>query len=161
MEKIDSLIWIENDANLKSLLPLNGVSAPSIKNLIIRNNSELSECHAHSICEYLSVPDSMAMIVNNALGCNTRVEVEDRCLSDINDLSIEQIKVYPNPTSDFIFLSENVEPNAQISIYDTSGETILVTQGVHEIDLSHFPKGMYLLMMIGEEGAQYGKVIKL
>lgn len=62
----------------------------------------------------------------------------------------ERIAVYPNPSSGFvnIDLEQTELANAEIHILDISGKTILQTEisgSASQIDLTHLPKGNYIL----------------
>lgn len=86
-------------------------------------------------------------------------------LSLLNSLSIDeidnkkQIKLYPNPTKDFIFI-DDIEGN--ITIWDASGRKVQsfnnVTSG--KIDVSNLNSGTYLLQVINDKKKYYSKFIK-
>ena len=70
----------------------------------------------------------------------------------------EKISVYPNPTSDLIFV-ENVKSLEKVEIYDLIGNL----KGVHYqevVDISSYSKGVYLLKVISEKGTTLIKVVK-
>lgn len=78
--------------------------------------------------------------------------------------------VYPNPTSDILFISLNTEINQDldITIYDITGRMIYrenalrtnITENQHQISMSRFPAGVYLVRL--KSGLQQDtiKVIK-
>ena len=65
----------------------------------------------------------------------------------INEISNNGIKVYPNPTSDFIFI-ENIEPQL-VTIYSTDGKMIKTIENANIIDVRDLEKGIYLINIDG------------
>lgn len=79
------------------------------------------------------------------------------------DKELLQVKLYPNPASDLLFLDiENCkDPNIQISIYDISGKLIsketYVAQNNHiGINTQHWQTGSYLLQLSNSAGLTLG-----
>lgn len=64
---------------------------------------------------------------------NGLVSVEEKGDSDI--------KVYPNPASEMLFISDMVN----IQLTDMTGKVLLSASQVNQIDLGNFPTGLYLL----------------
>jgi hypothetical protein len=65
-----------------------------------------------------------------------------------------QVRLYPNPTSDMLFVDIEVskEPNVQISIFDISGkmisrETYTALNNHIGINMQHWQTGSYLLQL--------------
>lgn len=71
------------------------------------------------------------------------------------DFEMTDIKIYPNPSSNFIFLtSETLQEKITYSIYNLSGKLIknemLIPQGKkYMIDISDLKKGLYILKVNG------------
>ena len=75
--------------------------------------------------------------------------------SAINPATEREFSVYPNPTSDRIFL--NVPPSNDITIYDIHGKSMMQLQkGTQCIDIRQLPKGIYIL----KSGDTATKVVK-
>ena len=70
--------------------------------------------------------------------------------------TLQHIKVYPNPTSDFIKLSEK----ANVQIFDSSGRLLQSFQNVENIDITKQKQGIYILKISNDKGTQTSKVIK-
>tara|TARA_R110002049_G_scaffold258433_1_gene434172 strand:- start:656 stop:1828 length:1173 start_codon:yes stop_codon:yes gene_type:complete len=69
--------------------------------------------------------------------------------------------VYPNPASDEIRIT-NSSPNSTIFIYDLTGKLHLEESGYESgsrIDVSHFPRGQYILMQKGLNQLNTQKII--
>lgn len=70
------------------------------------------------------------------------------------DKELLQVKLYPNPTSDLLFvdIENSKEPNIQISIYDISGkliskETYVALNNHIGINTQHWQAGSYILQL--------------
>jgi len=73
----------------------------------------------------------------------------------LHEISTSNIKVYPNPTRDMLFIE--CEDFSTIKLYDILGKEILIkniSKKTTEINISHLPKGMYSIRIISE-----GKII--
>ena len=57
------------------------------------------------------------------------------------------VHVYPNPTSDFIYI-ENIEPQL-VTIYSFNGKTVKTVENANVIDVRDLNKGMYLINIEG------------
>jgi len=74
-------ITITNNASLINITGLSNLPGGAIEEIIITDNSSLSNCSIESFCQFLDVnPGTGATISNNDDGCNTRMQVEANCL---------------------------------------------------------------------------------
>ncbi|MEM6963495.1 MAG: T9SS type A sorting domain-containing protein [Bacteroidota bacterium] len=67
--------------------------------------------------------------------------------------STKVLKIFPNPATEFFMLNDLNEQVAEINIYNIVGrkmKTIQVTAG-KKYYLDNFPKGMYLLQLVGHD----------
>lgn len=69
------------------------------------------------------------------------------------------IKVYPNPTSDYINI-DTKDKIRQVFLSDMSGKKISVTLNSNTIDLRALPTGAYFLTLETERGTVVKKIIK-
>jgi len=93
-------------------------------------------------------------MTNSAIISNGSYPVEviaDIIVTDntaISEISVSNIKIYPNPTSDILFVEcENI--NA-IKLYDLLGKEVLtqISNGKVTVNISHLPKGIYNVQII-------------
>lgn len=74
----------------------------------------------------------------------------------------ENINIYPNPSSDFIYISfEDIKTeNAKLQIFDLTGK--MLKEGVlkEKIDVSNLKKGIYILRIQSEKQVKIGKFEK-
>jgi hypothetical protein len=155
------MLWVTNNNSLTALAGLDKISAGSITFLRIDENSSLSSCEVKSICEYLANPAGEIYIGDNALGCNSQVEVEAACDSlAVGDQTIESVfSIYPTPTSGIVDCRLSLaDPQfVTLKIYDLHGRevaTVIEEQlpaGMHmmRFDISSLPPGIcfYRLMI--------------
>jgi len=97
------------------------------------------------------------------------IATEEQFISNIqNEFGITQkFKVYPNPTNQHIYVALNEEalksPNAKLILFDMSGKQILIENAfndIMQIDLSSFPKGVYILKLVYGTSSKESKIIK-
>ncbi len=79
------------------------------------------------------------------------------------DENINEIKMYPNPTSSILTISSShaTLPNSEIEIVNTLGQTVLMQSYSKSVDVSMLSKGLYTLKVITQEKEiYYSKFIK-
>jgi hypothetical protein len=74
----DTLFILENDS-LICLTGIENINAESINGLRIIGNRALSNCEVQSLCDYLTSPNGIIEIYNNAPGCNNPPELAMAC----------------------------------------------------------------------------------
>jgi Leucine-rich repeat (LRR) protein len=76
----------------------------------------------------------------------------------IEDISMQNINIYPNPTTNLIKIKSNAIIN-KIELYDLMGKEVLSTKQTNQIDVSHLPSGIYLLKASIKNKNQIVKII--
>jgi hypothetical protein len=100
-----------------------------------------------------NIPDYSLLAVEG--GCDSVVSVTEV-------ISVEKmISVHPNPASDKIIVSTELEGNYSLLLYDYTGRMVLEHQLTnHEIDINHLKEGFYLFKIISnDKQITTGKVI--
>ncbi len=69
----------------------------------------------------------------------------------------KQIKVYPNPTTDFITLSQKVE---NLELYSAQGKLLSTKQQTDRLDLTLLPTGWYLIKTMNQDLVEFTKILK-
>ena len=67
------------------------------------------------------------------------------CLLSVDETSIPDLSVYPNPSTGEFTIEGLESTNFQVHVYDPLGKMILEVSNTTNIDLSSFPEGMYIL----------------
>jgi Secretion system C-terminal sorting domain len=107
-----------------------------------------------------------ATLVNFALTGPTSNWSYDNTASDAvlgtNDVTIiNNIKIYPNPTTGIFTIS--IKEDASVKMYDMFGKLIYTSKaniGESKIDISNYPSGIYLIQVETENGSVTKKIIK-
>jgi hypothetical protein len=84
-------------------------------------------------------------------------------LNSIEDNHLSNIKVYPNPVSDFLNFKNKNSKSAQLKIYSVVGyeiENVYDADGTINLNFSSYPQGIYLYYYKNSDGAKIGKIIK-
>ena len=83
-------------------------------------------------------------------------EVTVSALLNVEENEIESLEVYPNPTSDKLFISREVE---KVIIYTITGQKILETNN-NSIEMSSYRSGVYLVHIFTNNGNAVKRVMK-
>ncbi len=78
----------------------------------------------------------------------------------VNEVVINEknILVYPNPTSDFIYLKTSLLIE-KVELYDALGKSVLKTKNINKIPVNNLSKGVYLLKIYSENKSISKKII--
>lgn len=114
----------------------------------------------------LSAPISISYSANdNAEGHLVEAALDVFKVIEASSVNVEelsaydQIKVYPNPTSDFIIIDDIGVEISKIRIFNINGQKVLETLNVSKIDVSAYNSGIYTLVMDTEAGKSYSTMI--
>ena len=111
--------------NITNLYGLSNLNIQDITYLEIKYNSNLSDCDINTICQYLTLPNSNIIIFQNAPGCNSLTEVEEHCLTGIEENQSSVLSIIPNPGKDWITVTVPSIGNNLIEVFNTSGKKII------------------------------------
>ncbi|SIS78410.1 Por secretion system C-terminal sorting domain-containing protein [Kaistella chaponensis] len=77
----------------------------------------------------------------------------------ITNISEKTFSIYPNPTSDYINFSEQIQ---DLKIFDISGKLVKSTsEKVNKIDITYLQKGTYIIQIVDKDGIKrIQKIIK-
>src|SRR5690606_3565305 len=85
----------------------------------------------------------------------------DETLLSVNDFNvINTIKIYPNPTSDYIYINIENSDIDSVKVYSMQGKEVLTTN-TKNVNLSDLSSGIYIVMVRSIEGKTYSvKIVK-
>src|ERR1051326_2515647 len=83
--------------------------------------------------------------------------ISNKITAENEVINAKQIKVYPNPAKDKIFIDVK-NKNTTMSLFDICGKEVLKTQN-KEIDISALPEGIYFFQVKTAEGIAVKKII--
>ena len=79
-----------------------------------------------------------------------------------NTINQEIINIYPNPSSDFIYINSKDSDNYTISLFNILGELIIDKKiNLQQLNLSNLPNGQYFLKIESESGIINEKILKI
>ena len=79
-----------------------------------------------------------------------------------NTIYQETINIYPNPSSDFIYINSKDSDNYTISLFNILGELIIDKKiNLQQLNLSNLPNGQYFLKIESESGIINEKILKI
>ena len=85
-------------------------------------------------------------------------------VNDIEDFNNLNIKIFPNPAIDHIFIGWNENQQGIIEVFNSGGNKIaeqqLIPDNVHKLSLSGYASGIYIYKIHTEKGKATGKIIK-
>ncbi len=66
-------------------------------------------------------------------------------VSSLDDLNLSALKIYPNPTSNYIYLDSRVLSDLDFSIYDLTGKSQMIPRNGKTLDVHKLSSGTYFL----------------
>lgn len=123
------------------------------------------ECHQDVRFEEearIAFADSLSNVLLDYMSRHYNAEIENSyCLTSsvVNTASHAKIKLYPNPSKDFIFIS-STETIDKIYITNVIGERLPVIANEEGIDITHLPFGVYSLTFLIENKLLSKKIVK-
>ncbi|MGB1019179.1 MAG: T9SS type A sorting domain-containing protein [Chitinophagales bacterium] len=104
--------------------------------------------------------DYSCEITDNGCSATSNTLKIDMTTIGINDISFENVSVYPNPTNGIINLNVS-ETLSSVRIMDLTGKTVQVfNAGSKQLDISEFTIGIYFLEIANAERKSVVKIIK-
>lgn len=80
-------------------------------------------------------------------------------LLDVKSVSLQQVRIYPNPTTGRLSIDFGNDPvNMKVDIFTILGQGLvhedIINETHHELDLSYLPDGNYILVLRAEDGSK-------
>ncbi|PIB30054.1 hypothetical protein BFP78_13355 [Gaetbulibacter sp. 5U11] len=105
------------------------------------------------------------VVMNGTASCNVisnEVTVTDETLS-VSTLLINEVKVFPNPTTDKVKISLSKVQDFEISVYDLNGRLLLNSKNRSDaflLDLTNYQNGIYIIKTKIDQKEAINRVIK-
>jgi hypothetical protein len=82
-------------------------------------------------------------------------------LTGVNRIEMQSLQVYPNPVKANLFIKSEL-PVEKVEIYDLQGKQIVTgkIENGQPINVSHLPKGVYLVKVYTDKGVAINKLLK-
>ena len=120
--------------------------------IVIVNNVDLAVVGTYAVTYNVSDANG------NAGEEVTRTVIIDSSLST-EDNTMNIIKVYPNPTDNYLFIGGNKTPES-ISIYNLLGKKVMFKRNIDKIKVSELSKGVYIIRISDGIGQTNRKFVK-
>lgn len=124
------------------MLPFFGIAQSAIGNI---NSGAVSNSNfAHSVGEIYVIPNNPNDANSGTMGIYSQTVLK---VLGISEAEQESLKIYPNPTTDYVFLQLNSKAKLETAeIYDLSGKLIFQPKiNEDKLDLRFLNQGIYLL----------------
>jgi len=159
LTNIEGFLNISVNNELSNIEGVKNIDATTITQLQIFQNENLSECAVQSVCDFLNLNPTNAVIDTNAQGCNSRIEVEDACALGNEENQIAKIIIFPNPTNGTFEIS-GLESGA-VRIIDSQGRTVKkLDLGENSYSISELSAGIYFIKITSENSSVTKQLIK-
>lgn len=99
---------------------------------------------------------------NFCLGTNSRNASEEEIFIAKPQLhpEISELRVYPNPTQDILFIENIGDQEIEIVVFNTLGQKLINKQVSKSVDLSSLPNGVYIIQLSNKVSKVTKKVVK-
>tara|TARA_A100001015_G_scaffold53729_1_gene58935 strand:- start:79 stop:678 length:600 start_codon:yes stop_codon:yes gene_type:complete len=156
----DSIIWI-NDGGLHDVNGnINSITNQPFNNPVTFDSPSTNSAGAVIFAYKFTVPGTYnydcSVGSHAANGMVGSVIVTDPS-TNIN-AARANYSIYPNPTSEFVYLS-GINGDSKTTVYDITGKLLLST-GEKKIDLSSYPNGLYIVNIRSNNTAITHSIIK-
>jgi hypothetical protein len=88
--------------------------------------------------------------------------ISESTANSVNNLQVNKIQVYPNPTSDFVQISSDYAVES-IRVFSVSGKMILsenLTGNQYRMDVQEWSNGVYIIELTTDQGTEFHRVFK-
>ena len=99
--------------------------------------------------------DATATFVNNEEDCDA--------LTSVDDIKMQTISIYPNPTNGIVNFDFAGEPIQKMKMVNIAGKTVFQKENISEtetIDISGFANGLYIVILQTDNGSNSFKISK-
>lgn len=99
----------------------------------------------HSVGEIYVIPNDPEQANSGTMGLLYQTVLQ---VLGISEAEKDSIKIYPNPTADFIYVKLNSKSKIEeAEIYDLSGKLVFRTKlDSEQLDLRHLQQGIYMIV---------------
>jgi len=89
-------------------------------------------------------------------------EVQMMCEGNlsVNDKKKSDIKIFPNPTKDFIHINYGLRIPTKIELFDINGRLILDFENLNTVDMRSLSTGTYILKSTFSDGVNVNQINK-
>lgn len=124
-------------------IPFLGFAQYAIGN--INSGAVSTDNFTHSVGEIYVIPTDPEQSNSGTMGLLYQTVLQ---VLGVSELEKDNVKIYPNPTADFIYVKLNSKSKIEdIEVYDLSGKLVIKTKlNSEKIDLKNLPLGTYMIV---------------
>lgn len=104
----------------------------------------------------VGIPNRKLRIATHGHGIYQRNFVNDPLAVNEFDLDLN-IKLYPNPASDIVFIANGSGPISKVTVYGLNGQRLIETHETDRLDISGLSAGLYLVEITVKENLRLTK----
>lgn len=110
----------------------------------VNSGAVSADTFSHSVGEIYVIPDDPNQNSSGTMGMLYQTNLQ---VLGVSELEKENVKIYPNPTTDFIYVTLHSKSKIEeAEIFDTAGRLILKTKlDTEKLDLRSLPAGIYMI----------------
>jgi hypothetical protein len=126
-------------------------------------SNDVSPMHDYADAEGTTVNASLEVVTENNCVNDSIESIALPTFSNVNDLMLLGLEVYPNPVEDMLTLKNTSAKPMTVGIYNIAGELILeqsINLLVTSIDVNHLDAGVYLLKVVSNGNESSMRIIK-
>jgi hypothetical protein len=126
----------------------------------ISNNSALDICNYDFVCNHIASGRSITLS-GNGENCASIADVTSKCMTNLNEITDDNLKIYPNPVFDRLAVIDDLVQ--MVRIIDDKGSIVLeATVELQTINVADLKAGLYFLQIEYKDGAiSHKKIIKM
>src|SRR5690554_102203 len=79
--------------------------------------------------------------------------------ASVDNLVMDSVKIYPNPTNGIVFISTN-QHISSLEVYNLIGQRVIAANNTDQIDLSQLNTGTYIIKINTEKGTVSHRIVK-
>lgn len=120
----------------------------------------------------LGAADSLAFTMQSSdvgdFGINTPTyfcvdNITTTAVTNVKNLDIVDLNIFPNPSSDVIYIEHQIQETFDLELYDLSGQILQSFRSdnaLEQLSIAHLPKGTYFLKLENSEQTSVQKIVK-
>ena len=152
-------ISINSNPRLRSITGIENLFIGEFNVVDIHHNPILRDCAKKNICEAIR-NGRIVRVSNNALGCNSKEEIWESCLTNTGEQSQSRYALYPNPAKDIVRVIGEYE-SMKVLVTDLAGKVWMnEVIKARSIDIGNLPKGSYTISLVTPDGVESELLIK-
>ncbi len=161
LPNLDSLggsLTLENNDNLSSIAYFDNLNYDYFFSntndsfaVVLTNNPSLSNCNSALMCRLIKDNEKPILVYGNANPCSSYEEIIVDCSPSSTSKDLTTcFYIYPNPTSDILFLNKDCLGTYTVRIVNGLGQVVyegINGQNIREINVESFSNGVYTLIV--------------